>query len=235
MSSLVRLYPRSWRARYEPEFLDLLETRPPSLRDRIDIVRGAIDARLDAGSPRRHDRTTRLAAGTSIAAGLLWVAWLVVSIRGFHVLDPAPIHDLGRTLSLLAGAAMAASHLSLGHASFGRMRDWGGVASGVAAVFFGITAIGGGFSALLALAGSAGLAGAVAGRSLPVWISGLWFAASVFVLGGFLGLVASQWTDPSVIDLALPYGIVWIVIGLTILTRGVPTPVADGTPVGSGG
>ena len=55
MSALVRLYPRSWRERYEDEFLGLLEVRPPTMRDRVDILRGALDARLDEGSPDRRD------------------------------------------------------------------------------------------------------------------------------------------------------------------------------------
>ena len=46
MTSLVRLYPRDWRDRYEDEFLSLLAERPPDARDRVDIVRGAIDARI---------------------------------------------------------------------------------------------------------------------------------------------------------------------------------------------
>ena len=46
MSALVRLYPRTWRDRYESEFLHVLESRPPSPRDRLDIVRGALDAGL---------------------------------------------------------------------------------------------------------------------------------------------------------------------------------------------
>jgi hypothetical protein len=46
MSALIRLYPPGWRKRYEAEFVALLEARPPTLYDRFDIVRGAVDARL---------------------------------------------------------------------------------------------------------------------------------------------------------------------------------------------
>src|SRR4029077_17181152 len=46
MSALIRLYPRAWRERYEDEFLALLEARPPTFGDRLDIVRAALDARL---------------------------------------------------------------------------------------------------------------------------------------------------------------------------------------------
>jgi len=38
---LVRLYPRAWRARYEEEFVALLEARELGLRDVLDVGRGA--------------------------------------------------------------------------------------------------------------------------------------------------------------------------------------------------
>jgi cytochrome b6-f complex iron-sulfur subunit len=43
---LLRLFPRAWRARYEQEFLALIEDRPPGVRDALDIVLSACDARL---------------------------------------------------------------------------------------------------------------------------------------------------------------------------------------------
>jgi hypothetical protein len=51
MSALLRLYPRSWRERYEREFLGLLEARPPSLGYGIVwiLIGGTIAVR---GSPR---------------------------------------------------------------------------------------------------------------------------------------------------------------------------------------
>ena len=46
MSGLLRLYPRRWRERYGEEFEELLAQRPPSVRHRLDIARGALDAHL---------------------------------------------------------------------------------------------------------------------------------------------------------------------------------------------
>jgi len=43
---LLRLYPSAWRRRYETEIGAVLLERPPSLRDRIDLIRGAVDAWL---------------------------------------------------------------------------------------------------------------------------------------------------------------------------------------------
>src|SRR3954454_22898651 len=46
LTTLLRLYPRAWRARYEDEFTALLEQDRSSLIDVIDIALGALDAHL---------------------------------------------------------------------------------------------------------------------------------------------------------------------------------------------
>ena len=43
---LLRLYPRTWRQRYEEEMLAMLELYPSSFLDRVDLVFGALDAHL---------------------------------------------------------------------------------------------------------------------------------------------------------------------------------------------
>ena len=86
MSALVRLYPRPWRERYEIEFLAVLASRPPSIGDRVDIVRGAVDARLhpelssDVDGRRRRTPPEWIAAAASLAAGAFWLAWF--GLRG---------------------------------------------------------------------------------------------------------------------------------------------------------
>jgi hypothetical protein len=55
---LIRLYPSAWRERYGAELADLMAARPPSPRDRLDVVRGALDAHLhpqlaDSPEPQR--------------------------------------------------------------------------------------------------------------------------------------------------------------------------------------
>jgi plastocyanin len=97
MTALLRLYPRAWRDRYEDEFLALLESRPPDVLDRVDIVRGAVDARLhpqrradgapdptDGGGVRISDRL--VAAGVFLGAGLL-LAGIVAAVNGPMVTD----------------------------------------------------------------------------------------------------------------------------------------------------
>jgi hypothetical protein len=69
MRRLLLLYPKSWRERYGDEFLEVLEARPPGIAGVIDVVRGALDARL-----RAHG-----AAGLKVALlllGALTVGWL---------------------------------------------------------------------------------------------------------------------------------------------------------------
>jgi hypothetical protein len=90
MSGLVRLYPRAWRERYEEEFQALLESRPPTAGDRLDIVRGAIDARLHPqvrradpapadGGPDDWLVARRLGYGALIGAGAWLLGWWVAA------------------------------------------------------------------------------------------------------------------------------------------------------------
>jgi hypothetical protein len=72
---LVRLYPADWRARYGEEFLDLLESRPLTLRAVADVLRGALDAHLDpqlVGDPLLNPRlptSTRLLGVAAMGSG----------------------------------------------------------------------------------------------------------------------------------------------------------------------
>ena len=77
---LIRLYPASWRERYGEEFVALLQARPPTRRDRLDIVRGAIDARihpqrLQELPPRVASGVDRLLAIAAVAVGALLTVW----------------------------------------------------------------------------------------------------------------------------------------------------------------
>lgn len=78
---LIRLYPARWRARYEDEFVSLLEERPLGPSDVADVVHGAVDAHLRLrGRPSlrepggRSAMTTRIWGPAAIVGGLLWSA-----------------------------------------------------------------------------------------------------------------------------------------------------------------
>lgn len=53
---LIRLYPRSWRRRYETEFRALLDQHTLNVWDVADIVRGALDAHLIAIRTQQEPR-----------------------------------------------------------------------------------------------------------------------------------------------------------------------------------
>ena len=83
MRRLVALYPRAWRDRYAAEFDDFLTDRPATLRDHVDIARGAIDAwihpqvvgqRVDAAKTGPGGRRVLGSATAFVGGGLLILA-----------------------------------------------------------------------------------------------------------------------------------------------------------------
>lgn len=66
MSVLLRLYPGVWRARYGDEMEALLDEGRPTLRERLDLVRGALDAWLHPPTP------SRVPAIAALIGGGLW-------------------------------------------------------------------------------------------------------------------------------------------------------------------
>ena len=93
-AGLIRLYPKAWRVRYAAEMLATLEERRIGVRDRFDLGRGALDARLHQPS--------RVPAFAALAAGGLWtVAGTVV------VAQPVPPDWPGYLLETLPVAVLA--------------------------------------------------------------------------------------------------------------------------------
>jgi len=116
VSALVRLYPRAWRDRYEEEFLAMLEARPPTAGDRLDIVRGAIDARIhpqvrrpEAPEPAPVDGSpddtvvVRRLGYAALAGGVMWlIAWSFATVAAPVVYDGyGPHRDGSAALPLL--------------------------------------------------------------------------------------------------------------------------------------
>jgi hypothetical protein len=50
-AGLIRLYPRAWQERYGDELAAILDSEPPGLRARLDLVRSALDAHLHPALP----------------------------------------------------------------------------------------------------------------------------------------------------------------------------------------
>jgi hypothetical protein len=84
--ALVRLYPRAWRARYEVEFVRLLEDTGGSWAVVADIARGAAVERLRsalrwllAGSTGPTDADAQFSVARALVLGMLWWAtgWML--------------------------------------------------------------------------------------------------------------------------------------------------------------
>ena len=76
---LLHLYPKAWRARYAEEMSTLLDESSTDLRDRFDLVAGALDAHLHPiGAP----------AWPIAAAAIAGLAWTFAG--GVAQGQPAP-------------------------------------------------------------------------------------------------------------------------------------------------
>jgi hypothetical protein len=86
LNTLLRLYPRAWRARYEEEFTALLEQNRLSLIDIGDIALGALDAHLRpqvSATQVQSERRPPVNRGTFIKwSGMAGMAGSVLSFLG---------------------------------------------------------------------------------------------------------------------------------------------------------
>lgn len=232
MSKLVRLYPRDWRDRYETEFLSVLEARPPSTSDRLDIVRGAIDARLHRGFAGSSDRPqptmqpARLAGATAAVAGLGFLAWTGLVLREFRGWGAGMPESAGVmvVLSTVTFLALAAAHLALAVAVGSNMRAVGTFAAAAAAVCFTLTGLGGGWTLVFALVASGVLAAAMACRSISRWLAAIWIGSSVLTLAVMLRFVEGGGQDVGLLAGAIPLGLSWILVAAVVTVRGLPSP-----------
>lgn len=225
MSVLVRLYPAAWRARYGPEFEALLAERPPSRRDVLDIVLGAIDARLSpqvdsAPVTRRAALTDRLAGGAAIAGGLIWSATYLVGwlVQAEGDLSLPILIALALMLLSLPGRYLAAyaRPVVLGAGAFvvslavilAELLPWDLILLVPAVTILATLGPG-----LLALAAArAGVAPRDRWRLLLLTIP--W--PIIGLIATLAGLVPSLIPIPLVIASVLPLGIAWIVTGVRI-------------------
>jgi hypothetical protein len=105
-SFYLGLYPRAWRERYGDELADLLEAGRLTLRSRLDLVRGALDAHLHPASPSRLPVIAAL-----VASGLATAHALVLGIQPVPTDWPGYLED---GLPLIMGAVAALVPLTVG-------------------------------------------------------------------------------------------------------------------------
>jgi hypothetical protein len=109
LRGLLRLYPRPWRDRYEEEMSVVLAAGRPTLRTAVDLVAGAIDARLNPQVMPRLEPTSH-------QRGALSMTNLLTRCKPEEITTAQHLRSAGWLLGLTA--ALTAAWLGL-KAQFG--------------------------------------------------------------------------------------------------------------------
>lgn len=218
-AGILRLYPRAWRDRYEAEVLAVLEQAHLGPRARLDLARGALDARLHAAS--------RLPAAAALLSGALW------TISGVAVVgQPAPPDWPGYLIDVLPLTVVAVvAGLVAIIGCWARHSDGGGRLGAAGAVLALAGHVGWALSlvAVLAQTGSSllivacqavALTGCVLVGLLLVRSEDLPIGAAILLASAamFFGWPAA-W---------LGFGLAWTIVGVLLLAR--PEPNAPRSP-----
>jgi hypothetical protein len=211
-AALLRLYPATWRARYADEMLAVLEDRDIGWRDRVDLVRGALDAHWLA------PRSIATAVGAALLAGAAWTTAAIVTL-GEPVLPDWPGYlEVTLPLGLVAvSAGLVATFAEASRDVEHSGRSWGWairlalVGQSLWAVALAVAALGGPYGAITAVAATTGAVALVTLGLVALRARGTWTAAGLVVIGGVL-LVPS-------IGAWLVAGATWTAIGLMAWSR----------------
>jgi hypothetical protein len=224
----VRFYPKSWRARYGVEFAELLAARPPTLRDRLDIIRGALDARIQPqvlDLPVRREVTAgdRVLAAASVLAGGLFSTWagIIVSLSPRWGEAGTVGNDL---LALSYGAGLLGAVIAIAvllgviRRHIADLRAPGAIGAMMAAGGFLAMTVGPDSSTaavLLIVFGtlvmSPGLARAV-GRPVTAFVVG----STVFLGSAMFGFVGSAGQELLWLWMLAGYGPGWMLLGVSL-------------------
>ena len=208
MSGILRLYPRAWRDRYGDELVALLDERPVTLLDSIDLFRGAIDAHLhpqvtgaDARPGKEIPMSQRLLGVVAAIGGIAWI----LAVASMFALPRNMDGDRDTSIAVFGLAiGMALTGIALGELGSRRGSASSAITGHVIAVIGIVFAVMVpvpwpvfiiplyGFPVL-------GLIAAVRGSrndALPGWLPVVFGAALV---GAFAGYMGSIETDPSLV------------------------------------
>jgi hypothetical protein len=225
MNGLLRLYPAAWRDRYLEEVSDLLAERPPSLRDRFDLIAGAADAWIHpqvAARPRRETESIVRPVGAAalfVIGGGLWTLGGVVQatapygVEGYKESSGVMIVIAGVLLTALgaigrawsADASVAFRRCAKAMLAFAllMLAPWPILALG----FYGHVFATVGFGLLLAGTGQ---------------LAGLLLAIGALVATSFN-------TESTMAFAAVPFGLAWIAVGVAGAVRRSTSPAPAGT------
>ena len=216
---LLRLYPRDWRARYEAELLAVLEQAHLGRRAELDLIRGALDARLHSSS--------RLPAAAALLSGAMW------TIAGVAVVgQPAPPDWPGYfvdVLPLTVVAAVAGLIAVIG--CWARRSDVGGRLGAAGALLAATGHIGWALSLAALIAGTGSGHLVVVGQAIALAgcvLVGLVLVRTEEVPIGAAILLASAFMFYGWPAAWLGFGLAWTVVGVLLLAR--PEPSAPPSP-----
>jgi len=206
MNGILRLYPRAWHDRYGEELVALLAERPATLLDSIDLIRGAIDARLHPqvpGADVRPDKeipvTQRLLGVVAAIGGIAWI----LAVVSMFVLPRNVDRDRDSSIAIV-GLAIGTALTGIALGELGSRRG----STSSALVGHVIAVVGIVFAVMVPIPWPIfviplygfpvlGLVAAVRGSrndALPGWLPVVFGAALV---GAFVGYMGSIETDPS--------------------------------------
>lgn len=232
MTRLVRLYPRPWRDRYAAELLDLLEQRPLSVGDAVDLVRGALDAHLHPQTDRSSMPWTHRLPGLAVlATGLFWAAAVVTAFdeRGTGADEFLGVAAMTVLLGLPGDYMMAygrriAAGLGILALLIVLMFEMPWEVSIV--IFFG--------AATLILGGTLTMAAIRSGIGITKrWMLLVGTVVVPLVVGALVsaGLIVDETTARLLaVLIALPYGAAWAIIGIRMIVHGAPTIIDPPPP-----
>lgn len=254
---LLACYPARWRERYGEEFAFVLESRPLGPFDVVDVLLGALDARLHlrglgaaATSPGSGPvMSQRIGGWAAIAGGTLWLIVALAQVQGSG--DGGPLVELvllGASLLVLIAlgglsAFQARRYPRLAWAAFaipavGSLASIGGfvlhavigdapILLGLGAWYLWMTGV------LTMMAGSALFAAATwRVHTLSRAASALLFIGSVLILPAILGMVGFTAIPAEIVLLAsmITFAAGWIAVGSSALRGGRSTVVVGLVP-----
>ncbi len=243
MNRLVVLYPAAWRNRYGDEFDAMLVSRPPSIGERLDIVRGAVDAHVHPQLPGRERLPDRAGIGPLVGFAAL-VGAVLLSANGPVQFDEYGTYRDGS--AALPAFIIAMLLLDVGlYRVLERLPDEAGWAraAGTIAIVAGltwavmpwVTPIGLAFIlGVLGLAVGARRAGILPAWSLILLAGSLAVPAGVFAATPFLPWFAFRVSGLDYLTILGPLAVLWLVIG-GLLLRGFPRAAPTSDAVGADG
>lgn len=230
MSRLIDLYPRPWRERYEDEFRGLISERPPTVGDRLDIMRGALGERLHPQVPGPVRIRDRSGLGPLVGFGLLVGAAIVAANGPIQSDEYGTYRDGGAALPLFFVAAIL---LSIGlyrvveslpiQAQLARVGGWTAIVAGSTwSIMPWVAPLG-----LTFLLGILGLAVGVRRAGIwPAWSEVVLVVVLAVPAGLFAAMPFLPWYAFRVsgLDFSVvmgPMSLAWLVVGGLVL-RGQP-------------